>query len=190
MSEVWKDIFFKGESYSNYYQVSDQGNVRSVDRFITYKDGKRVFKKGIPIVGSFDKNGYHQVLLYKNTRRITARVHRIVLDTFSQNVHKKPEINHINGVKDDNRLENLEWVTVSENAIHARLTGLQPTQYGKDNPNIKLTKTDVLKARELRNSGMKLTSIAESIGTSVSNVKNIVYGYTWTWLKEGEKRSV
>lgn len=188
--ETWKDIAFQGKSYAGYYQVSDLGNVRSVDRFIQYKDGKRVFKEGQSIVGSYDKDGYHQVLLYIKTVRKTARVHRLVLETFVPNIEMKPEINHLNGIKGDNRIENLEWATSSENRLHAVKTGLQPTQYGKNNPNNKLSEGDVLKIRKLRKEGKALKKIAEIIGTSESNVKNVIYGYTWTWLKDGENRGL
>jgi hypothetical protein len=78
----------------------------------------KVLKPGL------DTKGYKQVNLSKNGKVYTCRVHRLVAKTFIPNTDNKPCINHINGIRTDNRIDNLEWCTKSENAIHAYNTGL------------------------------------------------------------------
>ena len=73
------------------------------------------------------KGGYLQVLLYKNNKSRMFSIHRIVAQTFISNKENKPEVNHINGIKTDNSIKNLEWVTGSENKKHAYKTGLRGT---------------------------------------------------------------
>lgn len=85
-----------------------------------------------------DKKGYLTVDLYHNGQRVTKRVHRLVADVFIPNPDDKPIINHIDGNKHNNNVNNLEWVTYTENSRHAWNTGLAKPSYGmvgKKNPN-------------------------------------------------------
>ena len=84
-------------------------------------------KKGTILKPQLKLYGYPEVNLYNEEGMKSRRVHRLVAETFIPNPENKPEVNHINGVKDDNRVENLEWVTPKENQIHAYETGLQKT---------------------------------------------------------------
>jgi hypothetical protein len=122
MKEVWKDIYFINNGivcdYRGLYQVSSWGRVKSSGNKSNHKEEK-ILKP------SKDKRGYLQVSLRKNGTRKNFRVHRLVGVMFLHNSESKPYINHINGCKDDNRLENLEFCTNSENQIHAYQTGLQ-----------------------------------------------------------------
>lgn len=95
MEEVWKNI----PCFEN-YEVSNLGNVRH---------GSKEIK------GCLDTYGYRQVNLYKNTTRYTRKVYRLVLEAFNPNSDNKPQIDHINRIRTDDRLENLRWVTASEN---------------------------------------------------------------------------
>ncbi len=81
--------------------------------------------------GTPDKDGYLRVSLSKNGKSFNRIVHRLVLESFVSNPLNKPQVNHINGVKDDNRLCNLEWCTPSENSIHAFKAGLRPLTRGQ-----------------------------------------------------------
>ena len=112
MKEIWKDI----PNFEGYYQVSNLGNVRSVERIIKYRDGRTFNYPSKQLKQTKDTRGYPQVGFNVNGRQTNHRTHRLVAETFLV----KPEINlisvnHIDGVKVNNKLENLEWVTYSEN---------------------------------------------------------------------------
>lgn len=112
MEETWKDI------YGLYgYQVSNWGNVKSIDRIITtehYHRGRRII--GINLKLRYDKDGYAIINIRKDGKGRILKVHRLVAESFIPNIDNKPCIDHINGVRDDNRVENLRWCTVKENA--------------------------------------------------------------------------
>ena len=107
MEEIWKDI----EGYEG-YQVSNFGRVRSLDRY----NGRGYWIKGCILKPIMDKKGYLTVGLSKNNQRKAFKVHRLVALHFIPNIENKPEIDHINTIKTDNRVENLRWVTPKENS--------------------------------------------------------------------------
>ena len=101
--EIWKDI----KGYEGLYQVSNLGRIKS---FNYWNQGKiRILKL------RFHKEGYLIVSLNKNTKTKIKFVHRLIAEAFIPNPENKPEIDHINGIRDDNRIENLRWVTRKEN---------------------------------------------------------------------------
>ena len=100
--EIWKDI----PNYENLYQVSNQGNVKSV-----------CFSKMLK--SSPNNCGYYKVELYKDKKPKVFYVHRLVAISFIPNPENKKQINHIDGNKANNNVSNLEWCTASENQIHA-----------------------------------------------------------------------
>ncbi|WP_339165415.1 NUMOD4 domain-containing protein [Siminovitchia sp. FSL W7-1587] len=108
VSEVWKPV----KGYEGEYEVSDLGNVRSI------KFGKVITLK------TFDSKGYKKVSLYLNGKMKHHHVHRLVAEAFIDNPLNKEYVNHKDGVKGNNVLGNLEWVTPSENSIHAYKNGL------------------------------------------------------------------
>lgn len=118
--EVWKDI----ENYENLYQVSSYGNIKSKDRIVKCWNNKTRTIKGKIIKPMLLRDGYLYVHLYKNAIRKDYAVHRIVAKMFINNYEQKEEINHKDGNKQNNSVENLEWVTPSENILHAYRTGL------------------------------------------------------------------
>jgi len=123
--EKWKDI----KGFEGLYQVSNKGRVRSLDRIITFKDGKKRCYKGQLLKPHIETRGYLSVCLLKNSKRTYVRIHRLVAETFMYNKCKKPEINHIDGNKSNNAVTNLEFATHSENMQHAVKTGLKKRAY-------------------------------------------------------------
>ena len=122
--EKWKEI----KGFKNCYEVSNLGNVRSIDRCVKhYRGGLRKYK-GSGKSLRYDKNGYTRCNLNKDGKRFDFRVHRLVADAFLDNKLNKKEVNHINGIKDDNNVNNLEWCTSSENRLHATKNRLIKTK--------------------------------------------------------------
>jgi hypothetical protein len=145
--EVWKNI-------DDYYRVSNLGNVESC------KSGywKPIKKIKLP-------KGYIYIGLSNNNKTKHHYVHRLVANAFISNPLSKATVNHINGIKDDNRVENLEWATQAENNKHSYDSGIKkPTnQLGNKNGNARLTDLQVTEIRTLWNKGnitkLKLASI-------------------------------
>lgn len=181
-NEVWKDV----KGYEGYYQVSNLGNVRSLDRIILCKNGSERFTVGKPLKPQMDYQGYLRVGLNICGKFKTYRVHRLVALNFLDEKENKDQVNHINGIKDDNRLTNLEWVTGSENIKHAIKTGLiikdsciNRSNKGNLNPNSKLDEEDVKKIRQLRKEGYKLKELSDIFKVSVVHVSRICNYKYW-----------
>ena len=118
--EYWKDI----PNYEGLYQVSNLGRVKRLESAV-WNGYKYVSKKEHILKPHTNTHGYPSVILCKNGKHHkNHRVHRLVAQAFIPNPQNKIDINHINGIKTDNRVKNLEWVTRSENLIHAFKTGL------------------------------------------------------------------
>ena len=110
----------------------------------------------------------------------TFRVHRLVMMAFNpvENMNEL-EVNHIDGNKKNNKIENLEWCTASENQIHAFKTGLNKPRRGEESNFSKLTEDDVKKIFELREKGLLQKEIAEIIGCTKSNISCILRKKSW-----------
>lgn len=170
--EEWKDVpNFEG------YQVSSFGNVKSLDRFRKGKFGMRLIK-GQLLKQVLNKKGYPEVRFRKNGIH-TRLVHKIVASAFMTKPEHCTQINHINGIKTDNRLVNLEWVTQSENQIHAYKLGLQPSRSGEKNGRAILTNDKVTYVKELYNSGKRAKDVSEITGVNLSIVRQIISGDIW-----------
>lgn len=109
-SEVWKDV----AEYEGFYKVSDKGNIYSVER----RDSRGYRRGGRMLKPKCDGKGYPQVNLYKNGKSKTTTVHRLVAEAFLPNPESLPQVNHIDEVKDNNNVENLEWCDSKDNNNH------------------------------------------------------------------------
>ena len=179
--EIWKDI----EEYEGKYEVSNLGRVKSLAYIKTHSVNKKsrfIVKEKILKI-RLNKYGYVKIILSKGNKK-TFLVHRLVAKAFVKNVDNKPDINHLNGIKIDNRVENLEWVTKSENTIHAFKTGLLKGLKGEDNPASKLLEEDIIIIRKLR--GIKpQPKIAKMFGISQSHVSDIQLNKVWQHIDGG-----
>lgn len=111
--EIWKDI----EGYESLYQVSDQGRVKSVERYRKNHSKTQIVHEKIKSSRK-DPQGYLMVDLYKNNKAKTIRVHRLVAMAFIHNEFEKETVNHIDGNKENNKVCNLEWSTFEEQNKH------------------------------------------------------------------------
>lgn len=109
--ELWKAI----PDYEGQYEVSNNGRIRSIERFVQF-NGTLSLVKGKPKKTRTDSYGYQVVSLSKNGKEKTMKVHRLVALAFIPNPENKPFIDHINCIRNDNRVENLRWVTFKENS--------------------------------------------------------------------------
>lgn len=119
MEEKWKDII----NYEGYYQISNFGNIRSLDRKIRFNKGYSI-KKGKMLNPILNKKGYYKVSLSKNQKEKRFFIHRLVAIHFIENPLSKEQVNHKDGNKKNNRADNLEWCTNLENQRHAIKNGL------------------------------------------------------------------
>jgi hypothetical protein len=164
--EKWKKI----EGYEH-YKVSTHGRV------MNYEDGK------IKIQYLSDK-GYPRVRLYDKGKNKDPYVHRLVAVAFIKNPLGKPQINHMDGVKTNNRVENLRWCTNRENFEHAIENGLfRDDVSGEDHHRTKLTNKQALEIRNaIINTAFKRKMLAKKYGVSESVIKDIRYGRSFRHL--------
>ncbi len=138
LKENWVSV----EGYEGLYEVSNFGGIRRIESLVTQKGGftgknfTRVYKKRL-LKPRLPKNGYPYVSLSKNGKRVTYTVHRIVALHFLDNPNNYPEVNHKDGDKSNNAVENLEWCTSSENKKHCFDIGLRVNEFGVKAHNFK-----------------------------------------------------
>lgn len=125
-SEIWKPVV----GYEGYYEVSDLGEVRSLDRIIKHSLGGKKNKRGCLMKQKTNRRGCKCIKLMKHGNYAHLLVHQLVAQSFIPNPENKPEVNHIHGIKSDNRASQLEWNTRLENNQHAFKTGLITVKTG------------------------------------------------------------
>lgn len=180
--EVWKDI----EGYENLYQVSNFGRIHSLDRFVPRKTGtvQKVHGRILKLIE--DKDGYLQVSLWKENKMKKAKVHRLVGEAFIPNPNNLSEINHINEMKNDNTVSNLEWCTRKENINHGTRT--EQAAKAKRRPVIGINldtgnKNTFKSMRKTIKFGFHPSAIRKVCMGEQESHK----GYSWEFVKEGEE---
>ncbi|WP_460670492.1 NUMOD4 motif-containing HNH endonuclease [Larkinella ripae] len=174
--EVWKDV----PNYEGHYQVSNLGRMRSLDRPPVYKArGARGFT-GQPLSPNANQRGYLCISLSRKHKYKRFFVHRIVMHAFVGPIPDGYTVNHKNGIKDDNRLENLEYVTQAENNAHAFRTGLRTNKGYR--PYNALTDQQAAEFKKLRQEGWLLKPLSKMFNISMSTASGISRGLRYSWV--------
>lgn len=163
--EYWKLFNEKGYFVSNIGRFKREKSIKSNPEII----------RTIYLTPHKSKVGYTEI----HVDGRTVKCHRIIATAFIPNPYNKPQVNHINGIKSDNRIENLEWVTRSENAIHAHKTGLITPKRGSDSGRAILKENEVSQIRILFEHGITPNILSKIFGVTPSVVSNIVARRIW-----------
>lgn len=195
-----KEKLYPIVGFENYYLISKTGNVYSLPRDNT---PNKYSNKKNKIVVSVSSTGYPYFKAWVNNKSTHISIHRALAILFIPNPGNKPMVNHINGIKTDNRLENLEWVTAKENAVHAwdmGLYGTPPTywkgKFGKDNirskPIIQFDKEMNFineydsTASAVRETGLKREAIKDCLRGRLKTA----HGFIWKFKTEVKKKGI
>lgn len=164
-TEKWKPV----EGYEGLYEVSDMGRVANV------RKGRKLLSHSLTV------SGYPQLGLHKDGVRCGTRLHRLVAKAFCFGYAEGLEVNHINGVKTDNRACNLEWCTHTDN-MHHKDNVLGKHNRGAYNLNAIFRPEQITEIVQKIHSGTPITSIASEFNVSLSAIYHIKYGETWSHI--------
>lgn len=183
MKEIWKDI----KNYEGIYQVSNLGNVRSLNHIRKNGKKKSYISKGKTLKPAIQNVGYKFVVLSKNGERKGYRVHRLVAETFIPNPNNYPCINHKDECRTNNVVENLGWCTISYNNNYG-------TKKERQRKSIQKKKGRPVIQYDLSGNFIKrwncLMDIERSLGkkraasciwSCCKNKRKQVYGYKWVY---------
>lgn len=176
--EEWRDV----KGYEGIYQVSNLGRVKRLPRYVeTIRGDLRMVR--LTILRANCKDGYPTVNLCLNGKGTSYKVHRLVALAFIPNPDNKPHIDHINMIRDDNRVENLDWVTQAENNKRALAKVGRRFKTQRKNGLKAITAETVLEiCKSLDNRSFSQKELSDTYGVSVDSISNIHRGITWDWL--------
>ena len=162
------------------YKFSPEGNCLSIK--LTKYGRAKILKN------TKNGDGYPTIKMYIDGKKITQCVHRVIAEIFIKKPNSKIELqtNHRNGIKTDNRIENLEWVTHRENMQHSFYTLGRNMAKGETHGNSKLTLKKVIKIKKMIAKGIQHKEIAKKFGVCKSNISYIKLGKSWGHVKVGE----
>lgn len=177
MQEVWKPI----SGFESFYEVSSHGRVRSLPRIVGNRWGTAKGKLVPGAIKAFSRNsqGYCSVHLYVAQRLHKFYAHRLVAIAFIENPRDLPQVNHLDGDKENNAAHNLEWCTPSENCSHAISERLYVQAKGEASGNAVLTESDVIEIREMAARGIYHKDIAEKFGIGRKAITKVVNRQRW-----------
>ena len=163
---IWKKINLPD---CDYYMVSNLGQIKSIDRV----DNLGRIRKGRIIKPSKCSNGYLFFSVFKNGKREIKRVHVCVANAFIKKNKNKIYVNHIDGLKTNNDVKNLEWVTPSQNQIHAYKIGLKKQPKGYNHSNSKINESILKEIKLMLKEGNTQQYIADKFKISQSTISKI-----------------
>ena len=172
--EIWKDI----PGFEGSYAVSTRGGLKSLTRVVVDVNGRKVRIQERILRTQVCTKGYSQVSLTKAGLTKIFLVHRLVAVAFLPRAINKPDINHKNGDKRDNRLENLEWVSNQENMDHAKAHGLILS--GDRLPQARLTQKQAKRIKHSLKAGVSTRMLANRFGVSLGVIRGIKRGRSYT----------
>ncbi|TYS91926.1 NUMOD4 domain-containing protein [Rossellomorea aquimaris] len=174
---VWKPV----GGYEGFYEVSSSGDIRGVERVTTH--GRRIKSKLRKLY--IGNHGYKFTMLNKDGKQKSLTVHRLVANAFIPNPENKGDVNHIDGNKMNNSVDNLEWLTRSENIRHAHKLGLNTFvgAKGEKHHNSKLTESRVKEIKILISRGKSNKEISEIFNIKTYIISNIRNGRNWKHVK-------
>ena len=186
MKEVWKTVFGFDD-----YLVSNCGRVKTKSRKLRYlhavtgNEHFRISEERLMKVYKNDNTGYKFVQLYKNKKSKNKTIHRLVAETFIPNPDSLCCVNHMDGNKHNNRIDNLEWCTNEYNHRHATETGL--IAKGVNVASSKLNDRCVYAIKELLKIGFSHSQVAEVFNVSRSTITLINTNKTWVNALTGKE---
>jgi len=188
--EIWKDI----PEYEGYYQASTFGRIKRLSGYVKCLGNTHKSHMERILMQSYNKTGYLSISLSMLGIAKSRRVNRLIAITFIINPENKPAVNHVNGIKTDNRVSELEWVTNSENELHSfRVLGKKSPMIGMSGNLSPVSKSIIQKSL---NGGFVKTWECISVAARYFNKKNsghirnacagikkTAYGYKWEYNK-------
>lgn len=167
---IWNTLVYNGKTYEK-FAVSSNGQIKNVITGTVYKQ-------------HLNNEGYFQVCVSLSGRKDKKvfKIHKAVAGTFIPNPQNKPQVNHIDGNKQNNYVENLEWVTGSENMRHAFDTGLSNPKRGTDSSQAKLSSEDVIYIREnyiARDSTYGARALGRKFNINKDTILRIIHGTSY-----------
>lgn len=185
-TEIWKDVV----GFEGLYKVSNLGRILRLPKNTSrVRYGDIFYDSKILSNNTLDKDGYVKTALRKEKKRYYLRVHRIVAEAFLDNPNNLPVVNHKNGIKNDNRVTNLEWCTIQENTKHAfDELGRVGQNGGTNKPVVMIDKdtNEVLKVFESIKSASDYLGLSNStsVWRALQDEKRTCKGYKWKYYKE------
>ncbi len=183
IDEIWKPV----KGYENIYEVSNIGRVKSCERIVIRSNGRKINFPEKIMKPSINHKGYEVIDLRKNGKRECGFVHRLVGKAFIENPDNKKQINHKNGVKRDNNVDNLEWVTNKENVIHAYKNNLNNNRNAIESRKRKVDQltleNEFIKSYNSIEEAIKVTKI-NNISAVCRGCRNKAGGFKWRYSTE------